>query len=163
MLIEPLGKSHNRADFRCSAEPLERYFQQQAGQAIARGDAAVFVCNDTAANCVVGYYTLSAYTIRLAEVPPDLAKKLPRYPVLPVTLLGRLAVDDRYRGQGFGALLLADALLRAKGNTSRVGSVAVVVNAKDENARGFYERFGFRLLCDAERQLFLPMAMIVEP
>jgi GNAT superfamily N-acetyltransferase len=78
-------------------------------------------------------------------------------------LLGRLAVDDRYRGQGFGALLLADALLRAKGNTSRVGSVAVVVNAKDENARGFYERFGFRLLCDAERQLFLPMAMIVEP
>lgn len=128
-----------------------------------RGDAAVFVSNDPAASLVVGYYTLSPYTLRLTDIPANVAQRFPRYPALPATLVGRLAVDDRYRGQGFGSLLLADALIRANRNTATVGSPAVVVEAEDANAVGFYEHFGFRALLDAEDRLFLPTASIDLP
>ncbi len=109
---------------------------------------------------LVGYYTLLAYSIRLGELPEAIAKKLPRYPLLPATLLGRLAISSSCRGQHLGGFLLMDALHRSWKNTSQVASVGVVVDALDENARAFYLRHEFRSLRDHPDKLFIAMATI---
>ena len=101
-----------------------------------------------------GYYTLSSTSLRLAQLPEQTARKLPRYP----TLLGRLAVDRRQQGKGYGRFLLADALYRAA--PSEIASFAVIVDAKDESARRFYERESFLSLPDQPMKLFRPMADI---
>jgi GNAT superfamily N-acetyltransferase len=137
--IEPLGK-HDRAGFFCGVEALDRYFRTQAGQDGRKRVAACFVLVDDAAGPdgrVAGYYTLSAASIALAELPPALAKRLPRYPVVPATLLGRLAVDRGYRGRGLGEALLFDAFIRSL--RSEIASFAFVADAKDEAAQAFYE------------------------
>lgn len=104
---------------------------------------------------VAGYYTLSATSVRLAELPAQVVRKLPRYPLMPATLLGRLAVDRRHQGEGYGRFLLADALFRAA--RSEIASFAVIVDAKDDNARRFYEREGFLPFPDQLTKLFRPM------
>jgi len=105
-----------------------------------------------------GYYTLSSTSIQLAELPAQTVRKLPRYPSVPATLLGRLAVDRHQQGKGYGRYLLADALYRAA--RSEIASFAVIVNAKDESARRFYERESFLPFPDQPLKLFLPMADI---
>ncbi len=107
---------------------------------------------------MAGYYTLSATNVALVDLPPAFAKRLPRYPVLPATLLGRLAVHRQRRGEGFGELLLFDAFSRAL--RSEIASYALVVDAKDEAAQAFYERYRFLKLPSAGRRLFLPLAEI---
>lgn len=157
--FEPLGSHHNRAAFACGEETLDRYFHQQAGQEQRRRVAAVYVLFDTEQDAVVGYYTLSATGVQLEGLPPETARKLPRYPVVPAILLGRLAVDTRYRGQGFGELLLLDALARAHA-ADQIGAAAVVVDAKGDAARRFYERYGFQQCVDDPYRLFIFMATI---
>ena len=105
-----------------------------------------------------GYYTLSATSMLLTALPEAVARKLPRYPLVPATLLGRLAVDRRCQGRGYGRFLLADALYRAV--RSEIASFAVLVDAKDETARRFYERESFLPLPDQPLKLFRPMADI---
>ncbi len=105
-----------------------------------------------------GYYTLSSTSIQLAELPAQAVRKLPRYPLVPATLLGRLAVDRRQQGKGYGRFLLADALYRAA--RSEIASFAVIVDAKDESARRFYERESFLPFTDQPLKLFRPMADI---
>lgn len=107
---------------------------------------------------IAGYYTLSSTSVQLSELPAHIVRKLPRYPLVPATLLGRLAVDRRQQGKGYGRFLLADALYRA--SRSEVASFAVIVDAKDENARRFYERESFSPLPDQPMKLFRPMADI---
>ena len=107
---------------------------------------------------VGGYYTLSATAVRLAELPDQTVRRLPRYPLVPATLLGRLAVDRRFRGKGYGRFLLANALYRVAGN--EIASFAVVVDAKDEAARRFYERESFLPFADQPMKLFRPVADI---
>jgi GNAT superfamily N-acetyltransferase len=107
---------------------------------------------------VVGYYTLSATGLRLLELPADVARRLPRYPLVPAILLGRLAVDHRCRGRGFGRHLLADALLRAA--RSEIASYLVVVEAKDGAARSFYAHEGFLALPDQPTKRFRAMSEI---
>ncbi|WP_366849516.1 GNAT family N-acetyltransferase [Methylobacterium sp.] len=107
---------------------------------------------------VIGYYTLSNASVRPAELPPATVKRLPRYPTLPATLVGRLAVDARHRNQRYGRLLLLDALRRSLGN--EIASMAVLVDAKDEAARRFYLHHDFTPLQDQPNRLFLPMASI---
>jgi predicted GNAT family N-acyltransferase len=107
---------------------------------------------------VAGYYTLSATSVALVDLPPAIAKRLPRYPALPATLLGRLAVHQQRRGQGFGELLLFDAFSRTL--RSEIASHVLVVDAKDEVAQTFYERYRFLKLVSAGRRLFLPLAEI---
>ena len=107
---------------------------------------------------VAGYYTLSATSIALADLPERLSKKLPHYPVVPATLMGRLAVDQKYRGRGLGELLVFDAFSRTL--RSEIASYAFVVDAKDEAAITFYERYRFIRLGSAGRRLFLPIAEI---
>jgi GNAT superfamily N-acetyltransferase len=96
--------------------------------------------------------------VQLGELPDKTVRKLPRYPLVPATLLGRLAVDRRQQGKGYGRFLLADALYRAV--RSEIASFAVIVDAKDENARRFYERESFLPFPDQPMKLFRPMADI---
>lgn len=107
---------------------------------------------------IAGYYTLSSTSVQFAELPAQTVRKLPRYPLVPATLLGRLAVDRRQQGKGYGRFLMADALHRAV--RSEIASFAVIVDAKDENARRFYERESFLPLPDQPMKLFRPMADI---
>jgi GNAT superfamily N-acetyltransferase len=157
-LIEPLGSHHDRAAFACGIEPLDVYFKRQAGQDARKRMAAPFVLLDRSSGAVAGYYTLSAIAINLVELPQPLAKKLPKYPVAPATLLGRLAVDKNYQGKGLGELLLMDALYRSLNN--EIASMAVVVDAKDDNARNFYEYYNFIRFPSYSHRLFLPMETI---
>ncbi len=107
---------------------------------------------------VGGYYTLSATAVKLADLPDQTVRRLPRYPLVPATLLGRLAVDRRFQGKGYGRFLLADALYRVARN--EIASFAVVVDAKDEDARRFYERESFLPFADQPMKLFRPVADI---
>lgn len=156
--IELLNAQHNRADFRCGIEALDRYLQEQASQDMRRYVATPFVLHDVDANRIGGYYTLAATSIQVEDLPEALRARLPRYPLVPATLLGRLAVDENYQGQRLGAFLLVDALRRCL--MSEIAAMAVVVDAKDEQARAFYQHHGFTLFPNQLRRLYLPMAII---
>lgn len=159
-LIEPLGKHHHRATFSSGSPPLDHYLQQQAGQEARRHIAVTFVLVDTDHQVLAGYYTLSATSLRLGALPPEVSEKLPRYPLVPATLLGRLAIDAGYQGKKLGAFLLMDALQRSCTQSQTIASMAVVVDAKDEGAVRFYERYGFIKFPDQPHRLFLPMKTI---
>ena len=156
--IEPLGTRHDRKGFSCGIEALDRSLRTQAGQDLRRRVAACFVLATEGSATVAGFYTLSAASVSLAELPPGIAKKLPRYPVVPAILMGRLAVDSRYQGQGLGEILLMDAFSRCL--KAEIASFAFLVDAKDDRAMSYYRRFGFRRLSTSGRRLFLPMAEI---
>jgi GNAT superfamily N-acetyltransferase len=159
-VVEPLDAQHNRSDFECGVEPLDRYLKQQASQDMRRRIAALFVLVDQDIDSIAGYYTLAATAIRLAELPQEITKKLPKYPLVPATLLGRLAVDQRYQGQGVGSFLLMDALRRSF--NSEIASMAVVVDAKDDKARDFYEHHQFIPFPEQSQRLYLPMTTIAK-
>lgn len=160
--IEALTKAHFREGFSCGVAPLDRYLLQQARQDAEKFVAAAFVLVEPPSSQVLGYYTLSACVINLDQVPHDLAKRLPRYPQMPVTLLGRLARDERVRGKGAGDLLLMDALSRALRATETIASMAVVVDAKDAKAEAFYQAFGFTVVQNQPKRLFLAMSIIAQ-
>ncbi len=157
--VERLADQHDRGSFACGNPDLDTYLHAQAGQDLKRKIAAPFVMLDRN-GAIVGYYTLSAYAIRFAELPPSIAKKLPRYPLVPATLLGRLAISIEYQGNKLGSVLLMDALRRSWKNTAEVASIGVVVDAYDENARTFYLRHDFLTLEDNRNKLFIPMRTI---
>ena len=160
--IEPLGSQHDRAAFCCGIEALDIYFQRQAGQDTRKYVAAPFVLVDKSSGRIAGYYTLSSMSISAGDLPLEIIKKLkpPKYQVLPATLLGRLAIDKDYQGKGLGELLLMDALRRIW--RSEIATMAVVVDAKDESARSFYERYQFIRLLNYPNRLFLPMVTIAK-
>jgi predicted GNAT family N-acyltransferase len=157
--VEPLGAAHDRTTFSSGVLEFDRYFRQQAWQDARRRVAAPFVLLDCQGS-VVGYYTLSAYSIQLGELPEAIARKLPHHPLLPATLLGRLAIGNSFRGQGLGCFLLMDALYRIWKNTSVVASVGVVAEALDQTARGFYVHHEFSQLRDHPNKPFLAMTAI---
>jgi len=157
MRIEPLGPHHERSGFESGAEELDRYLRVQAGQDARRNMAAPFVLV-LPDGTVAGYYTLSATSVFLADLPAATARKLPRYPRVPATLLGRLAVDRRHQSKGYGRFLLADALCRTL--RSEIATFAVIVEARDDLARRFYERESFLPFPDQRLRLFRPLADI---
>jgi GNAT superfamily N-acetyltransferase len=155
--VEALGPHHDRASFASGVEPLDRYFRAQAGQDAHKKVAAPFVLV-LPDDALAGYYTLSATAVHVGEWPAATIRKLPRYPLIPATLLGRLAVDRRWQGRGYGRFLLADALFRAF--SSEIASFAIVVDAKDEAGRQFYERESFLSFPEQPSRMFRPMADI---
>ncbi len=159
-VVEPFNTQHNRFDFECGVESLDRYLKQQASQDMRRRIAALFVLVDHEIDKIAGYYTLAATAMRLAELPTEISKKLPKYPLVPATLLGRLAVDKRYQQQGIGSFLLMDALQRSF--NSEIASIAVVVDAKDDKAHDFYEHHQFIAFPDQSQRLYLPMITIAK-
>ncbi len=160
--VEPLGRQHDRTAFHCGAEALDRYLKQQARQDADKRVAAPFVAVRLPDTVVLGYYTLSASVLTLTDLPDELARKLPRYPQLPVTLLGRLAVDQSTKGQGLGEHLLLDAMHRSLAHADQIAAMAVVVDAKDESAAAFYRHYGFIPLQTQPSRLFVPMRSIAQ-
>lgn len=156
--FEPLG-DHERSSFSCGNSELDQYFRHQAGQDAKRKVAAPFVMLDQERR-ILGYYTLSSYGIRISELPPAVAKKLPKYPLIPATLLGRLAISREHQGQKLGRVLLMDALARGLRNSDQVASVAVVAEAIDEAAKSFYLHHEFLPLTEHASKVFIGMATI---
>jgi len=152
--IEPLGKHHDRAAFSCGARALDDWFRQRASQDEKRNLARVFVAVDTALG-IVGFYSLGAFTLAIPDLPEAIAHKLPRYDAIPAALIGRLARDERVRGQGIGELLLADAVRRILGAAGSLAIFAIVVDAKDDRAATFYKTFGFQPFPLRPQRLFL--------
>jgi len=157
--VEPLAARHDRAEFSCGVESLDRYLKTQATQDTKRFAASVYVLTEGGGR-IAGYYTLSAMHLDAGSLPPDIEKKLPRYRYLPATLIGRLAVDARHQGKGFGQSLLFDAVLRCWEASQEVASIAVVVDALDERAARFYTDFGFAPLSGEELRLFMLMKSV---
>lgn len=155
-VIAPLAAAHDRQTFSCGAEPLDRYLRTQATQDVRRHIANCFVASPLQSNAVAGYYTLSAASIPMTGLSAEQARKLPRYPVLPAALIGRLAVDRRHQGQQLGAALLFDAIARAIRADAAV--FALVVDAKDEAAARFYRHHGFEAFSGRAGRMFLPVA-----
>ena len=157
--IEALKRRHDRSRFDCGSASLDRYVREMASQDVRRRMARVFVAVPEGGVEVAGFYTLSAGRIARGALPEAAARRLPRYPA-PLALLGRLAVDRGHGGRGLGPSLLADALRRVARAGETVAVYAMVVDAKDERAQTFFERFGFVRLPDTGRRLFLPMAAV---
>ena len=155
-VVEHLSATHSRTGFRSCVEPLDRYFHTQVTQDVRRRATSCYVAVDAATARIAGYYTLSAAHVALHDLPEAMAKRLPRYPTVPVARLGRLAVDGEYRGQKLGAALLWDAAARAA--RSEMAVFALLVDAKDDQAEAFYRHPGFVPFGSATRQLVLPVA-----
>lgn len=157
--ITPLDDRHDRAAFECGIEPLDRYLKTQASQDVRKRVASCFVLTD-ADPAPIAFYTLTATSIALNDLPTSLAKRLPRYPAVPATLMGRLAVDHRHRGRHLGELMIMDAFSRAL--RSEIATYAFVVDAKDEKVRSFYTSYDFLQLGEARSRLFMPMSEIAK-
>jgi GNAT superfamily N-acetyltransferase len=159
-LTELLNAYHQKADFSCGNELLDRYLRHQASQDVRRKLSACFVCLAPESPVINGYYTLSAHSIPLKSLPTDSQSPLPKhYTAIPVSLLGRLAIDQSFQGQGLGALLLVDALKRCVETSYKLGSFAVVVDPVNQEATAFYAKFGFVELPDSKR-MFLSMKTV---
>lgn len=154
-----LGPTHNRVAFSCGVEALDNYLRRQAGQDARKRVAVTFVLTPDG-KTVAGYYTLSQYSVELDAIPDDLAAKLPKYPFVPATLIGRLAVSNEFRGQRLGELLLMDALHRCLSGSKQVASAVLIVEAKADSAAAFYKKYGFIELPKIPKRLFLPMETI---
>lgn len=157
-LTTVLQPSHEKSNFSCGKAILDHYLHKQAKQDLKGKVSACFVLSDDAKE-IKGYYTLSNGSIPRDYLPTALIKKIPKYKDLPVTILGRLAVDKKYHSKKLGQLLLIDALKRSYEASVEIGSMAVVVDPLDLDAQNFYLKFGFIALPDSGR-LFLPMATI---
>ncbi len=147
--IELLGKQ-DRTAFVSGSEALDRYFRERVTQDVRRRVASCFLALDDAES-IAGFYTIAATSLVLDKLPADQAKKLPRYPVVPAVLLGRLAVATDHQGKRLGGALVADALLRA--TRSEIMAYAMIVEAKDDQATRFYEHLGFVRLGDDSLRL----------
>lgn len=154
-----LSSKHSKENFTCGKEMLDNYLHRQAKQDVKRKLTACFILSDNDGT-VKGYYTLSNTSVNRDFLPESIIKKLPpSYKNLPATLLGRLAVDANYKGQGFGTNLLMDALKRSYHNSLQIASMAVIVDPLDNEAIAFYYHFGFIELPDSGK-MFIPMAQL---
>jgi len=148
-----------RNTFLCGVAALDNYFYKYVSQDVKRGLAKCFVLIDKKQSMIIGYYTLSALSISVSDIPKENIKNKIRYPLVPVALMGRLAVDHRYAKQGFGKFLIVDAIHKVK--SSNLGTAALVVDAKDDKAVLFYEKLGFIRFLDYSNgkniRLFYPL------
>jgi predicted GNAT family N-acyltransferase len=154
-----LSSKHHKAVFSCGKDVLDNYLHTQAKQDVKRKITACFVLTEDDNN-IKGYYTLSSASLNRDELPPTILKKLPpAYQHLPTTLLGRLAIDIKYKGKGLGALLLMDALKRSYQNSLQIASMAVIVDPLDDEAKQFYKHYGFIEL-PTSGKMFIPMVQL---
>jgi ribosomal protein S18 acetylase RimI-like enzyme len=154
VLIE---QGQDRSAFNSGSEPLDSYFRERVTQDVRRRVTACFVALSKDGR-IAGYYTLSSASVFLGDLPAKLIKKLPRYPSVPAVRMGRLAVDQAFKGQGLGGALLADALTRVI--RSEIAAYALVVDAKDNTAADFYRHHGFLETASQPLTLFLPLATV---
>ncbi len=159
-ISEILNSNHNKKDFSCGYEMLDNYFQRQANQDVKRKLSTCFLIECQTTQFIKGYYTLSNNSIPLDYFPETIQLKLPKsYTSIPTILLGRLAVDNRFKGNGVGKLLLIDALKRCFLLSKKIGSFAVIVDPIDDSAENFYLKYGFIKLPESGK-MFLSMTTI---
>ena len=156
LTIEPLDPNHDRASFSCGEPSLDHYIRRRASQDARRRVARVFVATHHPPERIAGYYTLNAASFEKDDLPAELAKRLPHYPV-PAAVIGRLAVDLRNQGSGLGEMLLLDAIHRIVRASDTIGLYAVVVDALHDRASAFYERYGFAPFPSQPLRLYLPL------
>lgn len=157
LLLAPLDAGHDRAAFNSDSQPLNRYLREQVTQDVRRRVAACFVALADGQR-IAAYYTLASASVLLGDLPATTGKTLPRYPTVATVRMGRLAVDQAYKGKGLGGALLADALDRAA--RSEIAAFAMMVDAKDEVAAAYYRHHGFIALPESPLTLFLPLATV---
>jgi GNAT superfamily N-acetyltransferase len=156
--IEPFGAGLGRKDFFSGVAPLDRYLHEFASQDIRRRISNCFVARDGSGK-IAAYYNLAAGSVPLIEIAEEERKKLPRYGVLPAGLIGRLAVDENFRGMGLGGALIIDAA--RKSSISDHAVFALIVDAKDEQAASFYEHHGFRPFISRPMSFYVPVATVL--
>jgi predicted N-acetyltransferase YhbS len=145
----------DRSLFSCGKPILDKYFAQHLRQDVDRDIARGFLMMD--GEHVAGYFTLSATSVQLEDIPVPRRKNLPRYSTIPAAIIGRLAVDTRYHGRGVGGELLINALEHIV--TSPLAAWVVIVDALDGQAAAFYRHYGFEAFQDTDaHRLYLPVA-----
>lgn len=155
-----LTRHHDRMAFDCGVEALNAYLERYARQNHDSGGAKTFVAvRPGAPATILGYYTICPGALAFAKAPASLTRKMGRYD-LPVFRLGRLAVSLAWQGRGLGADLLLAAGARALTVAAEVGGVALAIDAKDDRAAAWYERFGALRLLDDPLKLVLPLETI---
>lgn len=162
LICEPLSRQHARQEFITTHPALERFLRQQARQEMDKNVSVTYVLRPSDSMRILGYYTLSASAIVLRDLPESFRKKLPHYPLVPAILLGRLAIDSHCQGQGLGSKLLINALKRAYQTSRTIGAVAVVVDALDQAAVSFYQKYGFTQEEDDPQRLFIQVKDLSE-
>jgi ribosomal protein S18 acetylase RimI-like enzyme len=159
-LIEPFSSAaHERDAFACGNQALDEYIRRYASKDVKRRVSLVFVASWPGERVVRGYYSLSAASFQKEDLPRELARKLPHYPV-PAAIIGRLAVDRSCQCKGLGAQLLMDCFDRVVQASEIMAVYAIVADAKDEAAKAFYTRYGFASFVDQPLRLFIPMATV---
>jgi ribosomal protein S18 acetylase RimI-like enzyme len=156
---EALAK-HDRTTFASGNDRIDGYFRASVSQDTRRRYAACYVLIEKATNKLAGFYTLSSTNIPLTNIPPEMARKLPRYPSVPAVLIGWLGRDLAFRGEDIGAMLLYDAIVRTA--TSPAGVHAICADAIDEAAAAFYLRHQFTPVVGKPLNLFIPLATVLE-
>jgi GNAT superfamily N-acetyltransferase len=157
--IELLSKSHDRASFDCGVDELNQYLKNIARQHINKGISRTFVLIDDQNPAVIlGFFTLAACEIKVEKLPQKYAKKYPA--IAPAAKLARLAISAKKQRQGLGKLLMVNAIERVITVSENLGIIGFFVDAKDMNAKQYYEQFGFILLPDDPLELFLPLATL---
>ena len=161
--IELLAKSHDRDGFDCGSEPLNLFLKQTARQHAERGISRTFVLVDESAvtpKPVLGFFALNICQVKSESLTPQEARKLPRE--VSGVRLGRLAVSKAYQRQGIGTKLLVAAMGKFMEIFNTAGGIGLFVDAKDQDAKRYYEEFGFVSLPTNEMELFLPVKTIQE-
>jgi ribosomal protein S18 acetylase RimI-like enzyme len=157
--IEALKKDHDRAEFDCGTNELNKYLRRTARQHLDKGMSRTFVLiDDDSPTKIFGYYTLAACEIHVEKLPRKYSKKYP--PKAPAAKLARLAVSKNNQRQGFGTLMVVNAIERILSVSENLGIIGFFVDAKNEEAKGYYERFGFIPLPENPLELFLPIATL---
>ena len=162
LVFGPLARHHDRADFASGSAALDDYLKRAASQDERRNIARLFIAAESDSKRIAGFYTLSSFSVGIDSLPQSLTERLPAYREVPAALIGRLARHLAYRGQDVGGLLLMDALHRLVTAAQTLAVHVVVVDAKDDAARAFYESYGFVALDAHPRRLVLPMATVAK-
>jgi ribosomal protein S18 acetylase RimI-like enzyme len=153
--IQMFDKTFDTNQFCCGNHDLDKYIRRYASQDMKRNLTRVFVATAQNSNTLAGFFTLSAGSVNCSDLPLELAKKLPRYPI-PIALLGRLAVDKSFQGKGLGSILVAEACQKVAQASTVFAVAGIMVDAKDQIAVSFYQHFGFKSLPENAERLFLP-------
>jgi GNAT superfamily N-acetyltransferase len=163
LIIRPLDSTHDRAGFDCGVPALNEFLRKTARQHREKGLSNSFVLlENEVPQSILGFFTLMFLEVNSDTIPTEYSRRLPNSSALPAAKLARLAVDKRFQGKGYGAILLADAVKRIVVTAGESGGiVGFFVDAKDEQARQFYLRFGFIPLLDAPLSLFLPLKTLI--
>lgn len=157
------SKNQNRQQFHCGELELDNYLRKYAGQHaeanLSRTFVAVLIDDPQR---IIGFYSLSMAQVPFEEIPQEMSRKLPKYPI-PAARLGRLAVDTNFQGKRIGEALLMNALARCAGIARQdIAASGMIVDAKHEQAKRFYQKYGFTPLTSKPLTLFISMADIME-